>query len=127
VTDTMERLFKPLEMFGRHVNPDNIDPLENHSVQVMYRTDFLPRLSVRRARVEDNDDLLPILEASNPNLIQGQEDFFLADLVASQGTPLRCSLFTGQYIMTVVYRCPKSVLCWRRYQSGQCFQYERLL
>lgn len=85
VTDSMERLFKPLDLVGRRPSSADMDPLENHSVQVLYRTDFLPRLSVRRARVEDNDDLLPILEANNPTLTQGQEDFFLADLIASQG------------------------------------------
>jgi hypothetical protein len=85
VTDSMERLFKPLDLVGRHPITADVDPLENHSVQVLHRTDFLPRLSVRQARVEDNDDLLPILEANNPTLTEGQEDFFLADLIASQG------------------------------------------
>ena len=50
----------------------------------MHRNAFIPKLLVRTARVEDNDDLLPILRSSNPQVVSGQSDFFLADLIQSQ-------------------------------------------
>ena len=50
----------------------------------MHRNAFMPKLLVRTARVEDNDDLLPILRSSNPQIVAGQSDFFLADLIQSQ-------------------------------------------
>jgi hypothetical protein len=48
------------------------------------RSDYLPRLQVRQARIEDNDDLLPILRSSNPALVNSKEEFFLADLITAQ-------------------------------------------
>jgi len=50
----------------------------------MHRNAFMPKLLVRTARVEDNDDLLPILRSSNPQIVEGQSGFFLADLIQSQ-------------------------------------------
>ena len=55
-------------------------------VKILYthRSTFMPKLLVRPARVEDNDDLLPILYNSNPHVVAGQGEFFLADLIQSQ-------------------------------------------
>jgi hypothetical protein len=53
-------------------------------VLVLHRSNFLPRLQVREARIEDNDDLIPILQHSNPDILVGQESFFLADLIQKQ-------------------------------------------
>lgn len=55
-------------------------------VRLLYlnRSKFMPKLLARTARVEDNDDLLPILYNSNPQIVSGQSDFFLADLIQSQ-------------------------------------------
>lgn len=50
----------------------------------VHRSKFLTKLLVREARVEDNDDLIPILQNSNPDILAGQESFFLADLIESQ-------------------------------------------
>mmetsp|Transcript_25436 Transcript_25436/g.42865 ORF Transcript_25436/g.42865 Transcript_25436/m.42865 type:complete len:1363 (+) Transcript_25436:41-4129(+) len=60
------------------------DPYKKSDVYVLERAKILPRLLVREARVEDNDDLLPILQASNPGIANGQEEYFLADLIQSQ-------------------------------------------
>lgn len=53
-------------------------------VLFLHRSNFLSKLFVREARVEDNDDLLPILRTSNPDVVAGQEDFFLAELIQQQ-------------------------------------------
>lgn len=68
---------------------DNVDPkdfkfLVDMSVLFVHRSNILPRLSVRDARVEDTDDLIPILKLSNPNLSDVQGSNILADLIQSQ-------------------------------------------
>jgi hypothetical protein len=50
------------------------------------RTDFLPRCNVRRARVEDHDDLVPIFEAQSELLSEQYGEFFLADVIASSAS-----------------------------------------
>lgn len=55
--------------------------LQGLKVMVLHRSRFLPRLQVRSARVEDNDDLLPIIHHSNPEILDGQDHYFLADLI----------------------------------------------
>ena len=44
----------------------------------------LPRLRIRRARVEDNDDLLPIFRSSASRHIVEEDDYFLANLIQNQ-------------------------------------------
>ena len=34
--------------------------------------------------MEDNDDLIPVLRDSNPLALEGQGDYFLADLIQAQ-------------------------------------------
>jgi hypothetical protein len=53
-------------------------------VFVLRRESYLFNLSVREARVEDNDDLLPILKRTNPSILEGQEKYFLANLINSR-------------------------------------------
>ena len=65
-------------------NVANNDPFKKSDVYVLDRASILPQLLVREALVEDNDDLLPILQASNPGIANGQEEYFLADLIQSQ-------------------------------------------
>lgn len=71
------------------------DILAKKTVYVIHRSKILPQLLVRDARVEDNDDLLPILQSSNPDIAYGREDFFLADLIQSQDN--RNKFFVGVY------------------------------
>jgi hypothetical protein len=81
--DFLESIFTKVSMSKRkNIPPDDI--LSKKSVYVLHRSKVLPQLLVREARVEDNDDLLPILQCSNPDIAYGQEDFFLADLIQSQ-------------------------------------------
>jgi hypothetical protein len=63
---------------------DLCSSLQKSRVFVARRSDYLPRLQVRQARIEDNDDLLPILRSSNPALVNAKEEFFLADLITAQ-------------------------------------------
>jgi hypothetical protein len=63
---------------------DTIRILDGYKVLFLHRSNFLPRLLVREARIEDNDDLIPILQHSNPDILVGQESYFLADLIQKQ-------------------------------------------
>ncbi|XP_038072321.1 cilia- and flagella-associated protein 61-like [Patiria miniata] len=71
-------IFKPLDKkFGAK-------PLESHSVFVCHRHDHCPVLFVRKARVEDHDDLTPIFNRQSDMLKTTYGDFFLAELIESQ-------------------------------------------
>ena len=70
--------FSKVNLSKRENVSDN-DPYKKSDVYVLERAKILPRLLVREARVEDNDDLLPILQTSNPGISNGQEEYFLAD------------------------------------------------
>lgn len=83
-TEYLQFLFEEIA-----VNADvdeNVDQgaLANHRILILRRESYLLKLSVREARVEDNDDLLPILLRSNRALIDGQEKFFLANLIQTR-------------------------------------------
>lgn len=84
LSDYMKERFVELDCSSREGAGGNGDPLKNFRVFAMHRSKYLPKLQVREARVEDNDDLLPILKASNPHLLANQDDFFLADLIQTQ-------------------------------------------
>ena len=75
--------FSKVDLEKRENVPEK-DPLKKCSVYALERSKILPYLLVREARVEDNDDLLPILQTSNPGIANGQEEYFLADLIESQ-------------------------------------------
>lgn len=60
------------------------DFLSGVRVLVCSRETVFPKLLVRPARIEDNDDLVPILQESNPAALEGQGDYFLADLIQSE-------------------------------------------
>lgn len=69
------------------------DLFKKNKLFMVQRDDFLPELLVREARVEDNDDLLPILQTSNPGVMDGHDDFFLADMIQAQDE--RNKIFVG--------------------------------
>jgi len=52
------------------------DPLKGFKVHFAHRSKFLPQLLVRDARVEDNDDLLPILTDCDPEFVEAQDEYF---------------------------------------------------
>ncbi|XP_072167121.1 cilia- and flagella-associated protein 61-like [Diadema setosum] len=57
---------------------------ESFSVFVCHRHDHCPVLFVRKARVEDHDDLTPIFNRQSDMLKTTYGDFFLAELIESQ-------------------------------------------
>jgi adenylate kinase family enzyme len=90
----LETTFTKLNLSKRSHIPDN-DPYKKLAVFYLHRSKILGQLQVRSARVEDNDDLLPILQTSNPNIANGQEDYFLANLISSQNESSK--FFVGVY------------------------------
>ena len=67
--------------------------VKGYKVYVAHRSRFMPKLMVREAVIEDNDDLLPILQASNPSIVADQDEFFLAQLIQTQNE--RNKIFVG--------------------------------
>lgn len=63
----------------------SVEGLVDKKIYKLRREDVLPRLRVRRAGVEDNDDLLPIVRAKNREEgVEESNDFFLANLIQNQ-------------------------------------------
>lgn len=56
----------------------------SHKLEFCHRSEFVPRLKVRRARVEDHDDLVPIFNKQSQLLPEIHDKFFLAQLIESQ-------------------------------------------
>ncbi|XP_030854264.1 cilia- and flagella-associated protein 61 [Strongylocentrotus purpuratus] len=63
---------------------DGDKPLEGYSVFVCHRHDHCPELFVRKARVEDHDDLTPIFNRQSDMLNSTYGSYFLAELIESQ-------------------------------------------
>ena len=78
LTDYLQRLFEEVESHSE--SNGKTDIFKSVRILLLRRESYLLALSVRGARVEDSDDLLPILLKSNPSIIDGQEKFFLAKL-----------------------------------------------
>lgn len=91
--DFLANHFTKLNLSKRNVIDPSKDPLAKQFVYFIHRSKALPQLQVREARMEDNDDLLPILQSSNPNIANGQEEYFLANLIQSQDS--RNKFFVG--------------------------------
>ncbi|RHY31057.1 hypothetical protein DYB32_003803 [Aphanomyces invadans] len=51
---------------------------------------FLPSITIRKANIEDHDDLEPILKAQNQALVDAFGDYFLAELIGSQTSHNMC-------------------------------------
>ncbi|KAI8924099.1 hypothetical protein BC831DRAFT_498577 [Entophlyctis helioformis] len=65
-----------------------LNPNATFSLQVCHRRDVLPTFRVRRARVEDCDDLVPMFRRQN--LLKGEHaDYYLAGLVESKSEAVR--------------------------------------
>ena len=83
-TDYLQHIFEEIEIDRGEISKVDGLALKNNRVLILRRESYLLQLSVREARVEDNDDLLPILMRSNPALIDGQEKYFLANLIQTR-------------------------------------------
>lgn len=84
ITDYIKNLFVEIDLTDHAWTGKGKNPLDKMKAFVLLRSKFLPKLQIREARVEDNDDLLPILQNSTPHVLIGQEDYFLPDLIQSQ-------------------------------------------
>lgn len=95
----MESYFTFLETASVTEGKDDDAPIKNilsdYKVFFVHRSTILPKLLVRDARVEDNDDLLPILQRWYPDLIsvKDEHNFLLADMIDSQDE--RNKIFVG--------------------------------
>jgi Domain of unknown function (DUF4821) len=56
----------------------------NFKILVLRREFFLCKLLVREARIEDNDDVIAVLRKNDPAVVDGQEKFFLANLIQTR-------------------------------------------
>lgn len=61
-----------------------VDTFETYAVYQSTSSDLLPALHVRKARVEDHDDLEPILKKQNERVTSTFGAYFLAELIQSQ-------------------------------------------
>ena len=80
-----EAPFQPVQEHFPPIPPT--EEAQGASLMMCGRDDFLPRCKVRRARVEDHDDLVPIFEAQSELLSEQYGEFFLADVIASSAQP----------------------------------------
>ena len=82
--DFITKVFTEIDMNFRSEIP-KIDPLNGLKFYYIHRYDIIPKLLVRDARVEDNDDLLPILRNSTTYQINESDDeYFLASLIETK-------------------------------------------
>jgi hypothetical protein len=82
LADHIQQMFSMLSVDSAEDAASSIRKLfHNYKVLFLHRSRYLQKLYVRPARVEDNDDLIPIIQKSNPEILQGQSHFFLADLI----------------------------------------------
>lgn len=56
----------------------------NFNILVLRRELFLCRILVREARIEDNDDVIAVLRKYDPAVVDGQEKYFLANLIQTR-------------------------------------------
>ncbi|XP_072907485.1 cilia- and flagella-associated protein 61 [Hemitrygon akajei] len=70
-------LFAPLPQFKK------TDSL-HYTVTVCYRKDYVPVLHIRKARIEDHDDITPIFNEMTNTLRTTYGEYFLAELIEAQ-------------------------------------------
>lgn len=73
----------------------DVDLFEKFTVYHSKSTDLLPSLHVRKARVEDHDDLEPILKKQNESVVGAFGDYFLAELIHGQDDNNMCLIAQG--------------------------------
>ncbi|XP_051867186.1 cilia- and flagella-associated protein 61 [Pristis pectinata] len=70
-------LFAPLPQFKK---TDGVQ----YSVAMCYRKDYVPVLHIRKARIEDHDDITPIFNEMTDTLRTTYGEYFLAELIEAQ-------------------------------------------
>ena len=97
-TEFMEATFTTFAKIDTSLDSEK-DPLNGLKILALFRSNYIQKLTIREARVEDNDELLPILQKNNPSIIQADE-YFLSDLIDNQDTNNR--LFVGLHKRDIV-------------------------
>nr|XP_002126453.1 cilia- and flagella-associated protein 61 [Ciona intestinalis] len=76
---------KPEPALAQIFHPAERDGLGgHHTLYVCHRHNHVPLLHVRKACVEDHDDLTPIFKQLNNNLTETYGDYFLAEMIEAQ-------------------------------------------
>lgn len=68
---------------------------EQFAVYQSTQSEHIPAVHVRRARVEDHDDLAPILDRQNDSLVNAFGAYFLAELIHGQNEHNACLVAQG--------------------------------
>ncbi|XP_050948130.1 cilia- and flagella-associated protein 61 [Labeo rohita] len=71
----LEKIFEPMMPVKEEVQ---------HSAYVCHRHSHCPRLNIRRARVEDHDDLMHIFAEQITPLVESHGPYFLSELIEAQ-------------------------------------------
>ncbi|OQR97708.1 adenylate kinase, partial [Thraustotheca clavata] len=66
------------------------DTYSNFDLYASHMSNFIPTVAIRKANIEDHDDLEPILKAQNENLVDTFGEYFLAELIGSQTNHNTC-------------------------------------
>ncbi|OAF64017.1 hypothetical protein A3Q56_08280, partial [Intoshia linei] len=84
--------FQPIHEMDTIEKESNTNQLTKHHFVflVAVRNDFIPRLRIRSARVEDNDDLVPIFNKQTNILRKTYGEYFLAELIEAQDNTMKC-------------------------------------
>jgi hypothetical protein len=92
VSNYIDELFRSLDVMAS-IPRDNETILNSardtfRGMKILYlnRYDYLSKLSVRQARIEDNDELIPIISSTNPEILADGDHYLLADLILKQDT-----------------------------------------
>ncbi|XP_023393514.1 cilia- and flagella-associated protein 61 isoform X5 [Pteropus vampyrus] len=73
-----------ITVFDQVGNIPNLTYDEDFAVHICHRHSHYPQLHIRRARVEDHDDLMPIFMYHNTILKATYGEYFLAELIEAQ-------------------------------------------
>mmetsp|Transcript_30453 Transcript_30453/g.49252 ORF Transcript_30453/g.49252 Transcript_30453/m.49252 type:complete len:1212 (+) Transcript_30453:94-3729(+) len=87
VTHYKQAIFPPFNVFGASEVALRANLNETDIAYTIYSiatTHFVPHLTVRAARVEDHDDLVPIFNEQSELLTERYGEFFLAQLIENQ-------------------------------------------
>ncbi|XP_049630284.1 cilia- and flagella-associated protein 61 [Suncus etruscus] len=73
-----------INVFDLVGNVPSLEFDEDFSVHICYRQNHYPQLHIRKAKVEDHDDLMPILMRHDTVLRDTYGEYFLAELIEAQ-------------------------------------------
>ncbi|XP_043552797.1 cilia- and flagella-associated protein 61 [Chiloscyllium plagiosum] len=78
-------LFAPMPQFKK------VDGV-HYSAFICYRKDYVPVLHIRKARIEDHDDVTPIFNKQTDTLRYTYGEYFLAELIEAQDETTRAAV-----------------------------------